>query len=309
MSQIVETQQTIQKFDVDTYIPLQVDKFLKDRKSSRKAVGTIRFYTEKLDSFLKFCDSRLITSILELTPDIIRDYMLSMEGHNPGGQHGYYRALRAFLRWYDDEMEPEHWKNPIRKVKAPKVPFEILEYVSSDNVKLMIDTCDKNSVYGLRDIAILYLLYDTGIRASELLNLDRNHVFQDGSILIHLGKGKKDRNVLIGKKTKAAIRKYLKARNDNNPVLFLSRYQDRIEYNGLRAIITRRSLQAHIHPPSLHSFRRAFAINMLRAGVDIHVLAKLMGHSNIFTLIRYLKIDDTDIRAAHKRGNPVDNIL
>ncbi len=65
----------------------------------------------------------------DLTPDAIRRFLLSLEetGHNPGGVHANYRAVRAFLRWYEDECEPENWKNPIRKVRAPKYPEVVID--------------------------------------------------------------------------------------------------------------------------------------------------------------------------------------
>ena len=96
------------------------------------SVGTIHFYIVKLKSFCYFCDSQAITNIDQLTPDIIRQYLFYLEqtGHNPGGIHACYRTLRTFLYWWEAEYEPENWKNPIRKVKAPKVPTEPLQPVN-----------------------------------------------------------------------------------------------------------------------------------------------------------------------------------
>ncbi len=310
MTPKIETQRTIQNFDLDYYIPRQVELFLVDRRASGSAAGTLKFYTEKLAPFTEYCESKLITSILEVNASIIREYMLCIEaaGHNKGGQHAHYRAVRAFLRWYDLEMEPENWKNPIKKVKAPKVPQEILPPVSIETIKALLNVCNKDTFFCIRDSAILYMLFDTGLRASELLAIDRSDIDQTGAVFIHHGKGNKDRIVFIGKKTRAALRKYLKTRTDDNPALLLSRYHERLTYDGLRMIMTRRAAAANLAGPSLHSFRRAFALNMLRAGVDIHTLAKLMGHTTITVLSRYLKIDETDTRAAHNKGNPVDNL-
>ncbi|MCD4673813.1 MAG: phage integrase N-terminal SAM-like domain-containing protein [Anaerolineaceae bacterium] len=111
--------------------------FFVDRRAQAVSQGTITFYQKKLKRFITFCESRAVTQIPELTPNDIRLYLLQLqeEGHNPGGVHAYYRALRAFLLWYEDEFEPENWKNPIRKVKAPRVPIEPLDPVELSTVK------------------------------------------------------------------------------------------------------------------------------------------------------------------------------
>jgi site-specific recombinase XerD len=307
-----ETQRTIAKFEIDTYITRQAELFLLDRRSAGLSSRTVQFYAEKLKPFIDFCDSQLITSILDVDANLLRRYMLALEehGHNKGGQHAHYRALRAFLRWYELDAEPEGWRNPINKTKAPKVPNEILEPVTLETVQALLKVCDKSSVYGLRDAAILLMLLDTGVRASELLALDVDDVDASGSVYIRHGKGDKGRIVYIGRKTRAALKKYLRGRSDRHKALFISRYGERLNYDGLRGIITRRAGEAKLpEAPSLHSFRRAFAIGMLRAGVDVHTLAKLLGHANIAILARYLALNDGDTQAAHTRAALVDGGL
>lgn len=102
------------------------------------------------------------------------------------------------------------------------------------------------------------------------------------------------------------MRAYLKTRNDSSPAAWVSDEKERITYGGLRAIIFRRAKQAGIKKPSLHSFRRAFAINMLRAGVDVFSLQRLMGHADLQVLRRYLAQTTEDIAQAHRLGSPVD---
>ena len=85
----------------------------------------------------------VITQIDQLDPNTIRKYLIWLEekGHNPGGISAAYRSLRAFLYWWEDEVEPEEWKNPIRKVKDPKVSLEPLQPVPLDKVKALCDAC------------------------------------------------------------------------------------------------------------------------------------------------------------------------
>jgi len=125
--------------------------------------------------------------------------------------------LRAFLRWYEDEAEPERtaWRNPIKKVKAPKVSKEPLDPVEFDVVDKMMGTCVRGTFAGDRDAAILLVLLDTGIRANELLAVNLDEASQArGEVFIRKGKGAKSRTVYLGKKARKALRRYLRHRRD-----------------------------------------------------------------------------------------------
>ena len=124
------------------------------------------------------------------------------------------------------------------------------------------------------------------------------------------GKGRKPRTVYFGKQSKRALRRYLNYRRDDSAALWVTHPccgSERLDYSGLRSILTRRSKEADVEEPALHDFRRAFALSMLRNGTDIFTLAKLMGHEGISVLQRYLKQTNLDTEEAHRRSGPVDN--
>lgn len=295
--------------EADLYTWLEA--FLIDRKAQNLSPGSIDFYRKKIRLFFTFCDDQIINSVLEINPRTIRKYLLYLEetGHNPGGIHSHYRAVRAFLNWFELEYEPEGWSNPIKKVKAPKVPLEPLEPVEIETIHKLIKTCDKSFI-GLRDAAILLALLDTGTRASEFISIDLDDMnIITGEILIRHGKGNKFRTVFLGRKSRQAVRRYLKQRKDDNKALWITKDKDRLSYWGIRSILQRHSDLAGCLTVTAHSFRRAFAINMLRAGIDIFTIAKLMGHSSIAVLQRYLKISTGDIEQAHRKASPVDTLL
>ena len=229
----------------DTYLLTWIEAFLYDRKAQNLAKGTIDFYRRHLNLFIQFCDSQVITQIDQLDPNTIRKYLIWLEekGHNPGGISAAYRSLRAFLYWWEDEVEPEDWKNPIRKVKAPKVSLEPLEPVSLDTVKALSEACPRNTFTGIRDQAIFLSLLDTGARASEFLNIDLEDINPiTGEILIRQGKGRKTRTVFIGQKSRKAIRKYLRLRNNDLFALWVTKDQtQRLTYYGLKSMVVRRS--------------------------------------------------------------------
>jgi len=251
-----------------------------------------------------------VTFIRELTPDFLRRYLLLLaESHNPGGQHGYYRTLRAFLRWVEsEEVMPPDWRNPIAKVKPPKVPENLLEPIALGDVARLIDSC-QGGHNAERDRAIFLLLLDTGARAQEVCSMSLADVDQgSGAITIPKSKSGKPRTVFVGRRTRRALRAYLRTRRDDSPALFVCTSADRLTYSGLRQILRRRAHQAGIAEPTLHQFRRAFALNFLRNGGDVYTLQRLMGHSDLSVLRRYLKLTDQDAQNAHAKYSPADRL-
>lgn len=305
-------QGTFSKTVVDEYLETWLEAFLIDRKAQGFSDGTLHFYRIKLKKFSTYCEAQLVTEISQITPGFLREYLLwlEVEGHNAGGRHAHYRALRAFLRWYEVETEPENWRNPVSKVKAPKVLQEPLEPVAFTVVDKMLETCRPGTFAGDRDTAILLALLDTGARAGEFLAMNLGDINQArGEILIRKGKGGKPRIVFLGKKSRRATRRYLHRRNDDHPALWIvdpERGDDRLTYSGLRSMLKRRAGLAGVDPPTSHDFRRAFAISMLRAGEDLYTIAGLMGHSSIDSLKPYLKLTERDTAAAHRRSSPAD---
>lgn len=300
---------TTNKLCVPDFLIDWAGQFLIARKVEGVSPFTLRFYKQQLNHFLKFCNARVITVIQEITPNDIREFLLWMEStnHNPGGIHAAFRTLRAFLLWWEREVEPEGWKNPIHKIKAPKVGLEPLEPIELETVKTLIENCNRHNFIDDRDKAIFLTLLDSGLRAREFISIDLSDYNQmTGEILIRLGKGRKPRYVYLSRTTRKAIRQYLKHRTDSNPALWITIEGERFSYMGLRGILLRRSELVDIKPPTLHSFRRAFALNCLTNGMDIYTLQKLMGHADLTVLRRYLKQTEGNLQASHEKYSPVE---
>jgi len=285
-------------------------EFIKAKMIEGLSPNTLRIYEQQLKHFLTFCKAQILDRISQVTSSDIRNFLLWLEeeGHNIGGQHIAYRILKTFFRWYDLEAEPENWRNPITKVKAPRLVEEPLEPVEIEDVRSMLDTCDMTFL-GKRNRAIFLFLLDTGVRARELLSIDLDDVnLITGNILLRRGKGGKPRLVFIGKETKKAVRAYLRDRLDTREALWVTDNQDkRLAYGGLRALLERHAKMAGIDAPTAHDFRHAFALTMLRKGTDLVTLARLMGHTSLKVLQRYLKQLPDDLQAAHQKAGPVDN--
>lgn len=286
----------------EDYIEIWIEAFLKERLSQNLAKGTVGFYKQKLKPFVSHLETQEIRYISQLTPNTIRDYLLLLEekGHNSGGIHGYFRAIKAFLRWYWDEVEPDT-KNPITKVKAPRLVIEPIEGIKREEFDSLLEACEKNTYFGERDRTILLTLLDTGVRASELCNINLEDVnLVDSSILIRQGKGRKPRYVFFGKTTRKQIRRWISIRGREDSPLFINRYRERIVYGTLGEIMRRLSIKASVEEPSLHDFRRAFCLECLRKGMSEITIARLMGHSTTQLIGRYAKQTKIDLGNGYK---------
>jgi integrase/recombinase XerD len=291
------------------YLGVWIEAFLKDRQAQNLSKRTVGFYKEKLEVFSNYCEAQAVKQISEITSVFLREFLIYLEatGHNAGGIHTYFRSVKAFLRWYWNEIEP-NYPNPILKVKPPKQSSEILAPANIDDVQSMISVCGTNFL-GRRDKAILYVLLDTGARANELLQInlsDLNPI--TGEIKILHGKGNKARSVYLGSTSRKALRMYLKMRHDHSPALFVTDEGERLRYRGLKMVMRRRAGKAGVPVPSVHAFRRWFCLQMLRNGADIFSLQGLMGHADIQVLRRYLAQTQTDLKASHDLASPVDNL-
>lgn len=282
--------------------------FLLDVQAANRAIGTLQFYREKLTAFLAYLAEQGITTPQAITPQSIRSFLISLQPHHStGGVHAYWRAMRAFMRFLlrEDVLE----RNPLNRVRTPEVEQPILDPIAPEVMNALLGTCDTTTI-GTRDKAILLTLLDTGLRAGELLRLTVADVdLNDGSITIHKSKSRKGRIVFISPFTRRALRRYLRNRTEDNAALFLSNSGAALTYDTLRAIITRRAKQAGVKPPALHSFRRTFALTMLRNGADVVTLSRLMGHGSLPVVQRYLKQLKDDLGNVHSKNSPVESIV
>lgn len=293
------------------YLPTLAAAFLLDRKAQNLTRKTLEFYRANLQRFIEWCEPQAIKTVTDLTPDVMRAFFIAMsETHKAGGVHAFYRSVRAFLRWYVLEFEPEGWRDPLRKVKPPKVDIEPLQPVPLEHIRAMLDTCERGKFTGERDRAILLFLLDTGARAGELLALDRQDAdILTGEVLIRKSKSRKPRTVFLGRTARRALRAYLKLRSDAVTAVFVTDEIERLKMAGLRQVMVRRAKRAGVPIPPLHSFRRAFALAMYRAGVDLLTIQRLLGHSDMSILERYIKQDAEDLRGSHERASPGDGIF
>lgn len=218
-------------------------------------------------------------------------------------------ALRSFLKFCSKRGIPALAPDKIElaRTRRPQVTF-----LNEDELERIFDQPDINTVAGLRDRAILELLFSSGLRVSELVGLDRDHINLRRREFMVRGKGQKDRPIFISSDAAEWLTKYLDAREDTTKPLFI-RYggHKQVDRTGNFHRLTARSVQRlvahyalmagitkHVSP---HTLRHSFATNLLMNGADLRSVQAMLGHSNIATTQIYTHVTDPHLRAVHEQ--------
>jgi site-specific recombinase XerD len=280
------------------------------KKAAKLSPNTLRIYGDCLSNFTTYAAERGVTTVGGIDADLLRRWLLTLEetGHNSGGAHTHFRTARTWLRWFEREYEPDGWRNPIAKVKPPKLDVQPLDPVTLETLTALLETCQpRGDKLADRDRAILLCLLDTGARITEFLSLNIQDVDPTtGAVRIVRGKGGKPRTVFLGERSRRALRAWLRHVEDDAGALWRKRTGERMKYESVRMMFVRRARLAGVPEPSPHDFRRAFALESLRAGMDLLSLARLLGHADLQMVRRYVAQTDEDLRQQHSQHSPVD---
>ncbi len=282
-----------------------------ERGRSQRTAENYHLYLQRLVEFAGDIEVEKITS------EVVRKWRLWLnryendQGDNlsPLTQSYHLIALRSFLGYCSkrdiDTLTPE-------KVELPKTKRKQVSFLTQEETERMLEATRDTSPQALRDKAILELLYSSGLRVSELCNLDRDHVnLKRGEFMVR-GKGQKDRPVFISPEASESLAIYLKTRTDSAKPLFI-RYSGakQGDSDGDSFRLTPRSVQRivsyyakaagitkHVSP---HTLRHSFATDLLMNGADIRSVQSMLGHSNIATTQVYTHVTDQHLREVHQR--------
>ncbi len=282
-----------------------------ERGRSSKTAENYRLYLERLVEFLGEID------VEKLTPEMIRKYRLWLNRYkNAQGdelslttQNFHLVALRGFLRYMSNRDIPT--VSP-EKIILPKVHRKQVTFLHYNEVTRLIEQIDCSEEVGLRDRAIVELLFSSGLRVSELVNLNRDHVNTKRREFMVRGKGQKDRPVFVSKSAAEHVDAYLAARMDNLPPLFLSYSRNNItsmtgDYRRLSARSIQRMISKyarlagitkHVSP---HTMRHSFATDLLMNGADLRSVQSMLGHSSIATTQIYTHVTDQHLREVYEK--------
>lgn len=296
-----------------------------------KSLLTIRNYEHYLARFAAFAKSHGLSRPEDITQDTVRSYRLFLNrlaDENTGKglklvtQNYHVIALRAFLKYLAKRDVDTLSAEKIELAKNPAREVEIMTNDEVARIKKAVDSED-NEIARLRDAAILELLFSSGVRISELVQLKQSQLnFERGEFTVR-GKGDKLRLVFMSDEAVKMLRAYLKKRDDNNPALFVSHSKignsvtKQMESIGKKsdqhnaAGLTARSVQRLVHKYAAlagimhkvtpHTFRHSFATDLLQNGADIRSVQTLLGHASITTTQIYTHVTNSQLREVHKK--------
>ena len=279
-----------------------------------RSLHTVTNYDHYLSRFLEYAK---VTKPKDVTESMVREYRLWLN-RQPGSKNGrdqetlkrktqnyYLIALRAFLKYLRkrgiESLSPE-------KIELAKVPERSLDLISSDELDRLLSAPDTTTLKGLRDRALLELLFSTGLRVSELCSLSVDLDLSKDEFSIR-GKGDKVRVVFLTDMAKSTLREYLKARKDMDDALFIQLGKNAKSAKDLR--LTPRAVQRIVkfyatkagitRTVTPHVIRHSFATDLLQNGADLRSVQALLGHANIATTQVYTHVTDKHLHDIHRR--------
>lgn len=269
--------------------------FLSAKQVEGCSQRTISYYQSTLEKMLTIID----LPVRKITTETVREYLRDYQSINNCSKvtiDNVRRNLSSFFSWLEEENHI--LKNPVRRIRKIKVGVTVKEVISDEKIEIIRDSCKKS-----RDLAIIDMLYSTGIRVGELVNLDISDInFHERECIVY-GKGDKERRVYFDAKTKLHLRRYLNDRSDSSKALFvtLNKPHKRLKISGVEISIRKlgRSIGLdNIHP---HKFRRTMATRAIDKGMPIEQVQQLLGHQQIDTTMKYAMVNQNNVKNSHKK--------
>jgi integrase/recombinase XerC len=287
--------------------------FITSLKDERNFSGyTIKNYRIDLRHFISYIEARgsLFYSPLRIDHEVARRFLLHLEkqNYNRRSLARKIATCRSFFKFLVREGEAR--QNPFKLLSTPKIPKILPNFLYKEEINKMIGKPDVSKPSGLRDKAILELLYATGVRVSELTKLQASDLDLTEGELRVFGKGRKERIVLMGSHSIRALRDYLKngrpaLNKSGKKNLFLSREGTALTERSVQRIILRYAKEAEIgRKITPHSLRHTFATHLLEGGADLRTVQELLGHRSLSTTQMYTHITKERLKSVYDSFHP-----
>lgn len=260
-----------------------LEMFLTAKRIEGCSERTIRYYRVTVEGLLQKID----TPLRKMTTEMIREYLSDYQAKNGCSKvtvDNVRRNLSSFFSWLEEE---DHILKTVVK-----------EIISDENIETLRDNCKEK-----RDLAIIDILYSTGMRVGELVNLDINDLdFEERECVVY-GKGDKERRVYFDARTKLHLQNYLDSRCDSNKALFVSlNYPyDRLQISGVESRLRELGRKLNIDRIHPHKFRRTMATRAIDKGMPIEQVQKLLGHQQIDTTMKYAMVNQSNVKSSHRK--------
>lgn len=269
--------------------------FLEAKKIEGCSERTLKYYRVTVEHML----NHISTSIRKITTEEIRTYLVEYQKINNCSKvtvDNVRRNISSFFSWLEEE--DYILKSPMRRIHKIKTKTVVKSTISDEDIEKLRDNCCE-----IRDLAMIDLLYSTGIRVGELVNLNIDDVNLEQRECVVYGKGDKERRVYFDAKAKIHLQNYLNSRTDMCSALFvtLDAPHERLKISGVEIRIRelgRKLGLERIHP---HKFRRTMATRAIDKGMPIEQVQKILGHSQIDTTMQYAIVNQTNVKLSHQK--------
>ena len=292
---------------MNTYVK-EYTSFMTDIR--HKSLNTVESYKRDVTQYISYLDGTGVTDISSTTKTTVLSYLLYLQKEGRASST-VSRTLASLRSYYLFMMQNGVVKsNPTSNLEAPHVEKKIPKILSGEEVELLLEqpkNCDNK---GIRDKAMLELLYATGIRVSELINLDVSDVNVPMSF-IRCNGGKKERIIPMGHQAKDALENYINnvrkymVRDENETALFVNCSGARLSRQGFWKLIKYyqhiAGIETDITP---HTLRHSFAAHLLENGADLHSIQEMMGHADISSTQVYSRMMNSKIKDVYAKANP-----
>ena len=256
---------------------------------------TIKFYKTTLETMF----SQIETEVRKITTEEMREYLSEYQKRNNCSNvtiDNVRRNISSFFSWLEEE--DYILKSPMKRIHKIKTKKVVKNTISDEAIEKLRDGCKTT-----RDKAIIDLLYSTGMRVGELVNLNIDDIDLEGRECVVYGKGDKERRVYFDAKSKVHLKEYIDSRADDNPALFvtLNAPFKRLKISGVEIRLRElgRELKVErIHP---HKFRRTMATRAIDKGMPIEQVQKILGHSQIDTTMQYAMVNQNNVKISHHK--------
>lgn len=275
------------------------DEFLSLFLAAKRIEGcsdrTIDYYRVTVEHLL----SQIDKNVRKISTEEIREYLSEYQKRNNCSNvtiDNIRRNISSFFSWLEEE--DYILKSPMKRIHKIKTKTVVKNTISDEGIEKLRDYCKEK-----RDLAIIDLLYSTGIRVGELVNLNISDIDLEGRECVVYGKGDKERRVYFDAKAKVHLKEYIDERTDGNSALFvtLDAPFDRLKISGVEIRLRKlgRELELdRIHP---HKFRRSMATRAIDKGMPIEQVQKILGHSQIDTTMQYAMVNQNNVKSSHQK--------
>jgi site-specific recombinase XerD len=289
-----------------------IDDFIKEQRSRDLSTNTIIAYQKDLIQLYDFLGKYFPVEVelSKITRQFLRDFLRELSANDRSNRTLARKTttIKAFFQYC--ERKKIIAENPARDLRIPKFEKQLPKHFSEKEMEDLLSIPDLSSKFGIRNKAILELIYSCGMRISEAADCRMNQIDLNARLIRIIGKGQKERIIPFGRIAAKALKNYLEIRDQFKSIksenfLFLSKSGKQLKVNVLREILDHYILLiAKTKGYSPHSIRHSFATHLLAGGADLRAVQEMLGHSNLSTTETYTHLSLRDLKKAYKQAHP-----